>query len=201
MIVAETPIEIAKTELRTTIRGLLRAMTPHERKAESAAICDRAMAWGPLAEASCVMAYAPMATEVDVRPLIERLLERGTTVCLPRVDWQNQGLTPVPIRDLDRDLGPAERGVTQPRADLAPISNDTVQIIVTPGLAFDEAGGRLGQGGGFYDRWLADRADHVRTIGVAYACQMVAQLPMAAHDRRLDAVATAETLHTTDRHG
>lgn len=201
MIVAETPIELAKAELRTTVRGLLRAMTAGEREAESAAICDRAMSWGPLSEANCVMAYMPMAREVDVRPLIARLLERGTTVCLPRIDWENHGLSPVPIRDPDRDLGPAERGVRQPRADLAPIAASDVQIVVVPGLAFDAAGGRLGQGGGFYDRWLANQANHVRTIGAAYACQMVAQVPVTAHDRRLDAVATAETLHTTDRHG
>lgn len=199
MIVAETPIEFAKTELRTTIRGRLRAMTADERATESAAICGLAMTWHPLTEASCVMAYSPTAREVDVLPLIERLLGRGTTVCLPRIDWQNHGLTPIPIRDLNRDLGPAERGVRQPRADLAPIDANTVQTVVLPGLAFDAAGGRLGQGGGFYDRWLADRADRVRTIGVAYACQMVAQLPMAAHDRRLDAVATADSLHTTER--
>ena len=201
MIVADAPIELVKAELRTTVRGRLAAMHSLDRARESAAICGQGVLWHPFADAQCVMAYVPMPSEVDVRPMIAMLLGRGVTVCLPRIDWEGSGLTPVPIQDLDHDLGPAERGVRQPRADLAPLGADDVQVVVLPGLAFDSRGGRLGQGGGFYDRWLADRATGVRTLGVAYACQMVEQVPMAGHDRRIDAVATAGGLRTSDRQG
>ncbi len=169
-------------------------MTPDQREAESRAICDRAMNWQPLAAAGCVLAYMPMASEVDIRPMIEALLGRGVTVCLPRVEWGSQQMAPVPIGDLERDLGPSERGVRQPRADIAPADARSVQVVVVPGLAFDNEGGRLGRGGGFYDRWLADRADGVLTLGVAFACQVVERVPMEPHDRRVDAVVTAKTL-------
>ncbi|MDQ7012361.1 MAG: 5-formyltetrahydrofolate cyclo-ligase [Planctomycetota bacterium] len=194
MTVAAEPIETAKALLRTTVRGRLAAMTGGVREAESRAICDRAMDWQPLAAAGCVLAYMPMASEVDIRPMIETLLGRGVRVCLPRVEWESRLIVPVPIGDLERDLGPSERGVRQPRADIAPADADSVQVVVVPGLAFDDGGGRLGRGGGFYDRWLGDRADGVLALGVAFACQVVERVPMERHDRRVDGVVTPTTL-------
>ena len=191
---AAEPLEPAKTLLRTAVRGRLVAMTPNEREAESRAICARAMDWQPLTKTACVLAYMPMASEVDIRPLIEALLERGVTVCLPRIEWGSQAMVAVPIRDLERDLGPRERGVRQPCAALAPVASEHVQVVIVPGLAFDDRGGRLGRGGGFYDRWLGDRADGVRALGAAFGCQVVERVPMASHDRRVDAVVTATTL-------
>ncbi len=201
MTVAAESLETAKTLLRTTVRGRLAAMTPAEREAESRAICDRALDFPPLAAAGCVLAYMPMASEVDIRPLLGALLGRGVGVCLPRVEWGSQRMVPVPIGDLERDLGPSERGVRQPRAAIAPVSAESVQVVVVPGLAFDGEGGRLGRGGGFYDRWLGDRADGVRALGVAFACQVVGRVPMGSHDRRVDAVVTATGLLASGRAG
>jgi 5-formyltetrahydrofolate cyclo-ligase len=65
---------------------------------------------------------------------------------------------------------------------------DSVDVIIVPGVAFTPNGDRLGQGGGWYDRFLERVPDGVVTIGVAFAEQIVDVLPLEAHDRRLDAV-------------
>ncbi len=65
----------------------------------------------------------------------------------------------------------------------------TPDLILTPLLAFDGAGGRLGQGGGYYDRTFAALPEAIR-IGLAFAGQEIAAVPMASHDQRLDGVLT-----------
>jgi 5-formyltetrahydrofolate cyclo-ligase len=65
--------------------------------------------------------------------------------------------------------------------------------VVAPVLAFDRKGGRLGQGGGHYDRWLA-RYPEVTPVGMAWDSQLVDDLPLEPHDRRLRAVVTPTRL-------
>lgn len=190
MTVSADAIEQAKADLRRAVRDAVRSLGEEARREQSARACAHALTWRPLSAAGVVLAYWPIPGEPDTRPLIQELVGRETTVCLPRVDWDNHRIVPVPVGDPERDLGPPERGVRQPRADLAPLDPNRIEAVVVPGLAFDETGARLGRGGGFYDRWLADRPDHRATIGIALACQVVGRIPTAAHDQHVDAVAT-----------
>lgn len=187
-------IEETKAGLRAMVRARLRELTAHERARLSRAACDEAGAWAPLAGASCVLAYAPMPSEVDITPLIEALLDRGVTVCIPRVDWAGARIDPVPIRDLAADLTMVERGVRQPREALAPVAIDSVQVVVVPGVAFDLHAGRLGRGGGFYDRVLGARTRPGMALGVGFEAQVVERVPMEGHDQRVDALATPARL-------
>lgn len=187
-------IEDTKADLRAMVRERLRGMTDHERARLSASACEQALRWQPLARASCVLAYAPMPMEVDVEPLIEALLARGVTVCVPRVDWEAAAITPVPIRDLIGDLSVIERGVRQPREHLAAIDIAQVQVVVAPAVAFDLSGGRLGRGGGFYDRVLGCRTKPGMALGVGFESQVVDGIPMEGHDQRVDALATPARL-------
>jgi 5-formyltetrahydrofolate cyclo-ligase len=83
-------------------------------------------------------------------------------------------------------LVPDLAGIPAPLETAEPVTPD---LILTPLLAFDVEGGRLGQGGGYYDRTFAALPDAIR-IGVAYAGQAVERVPMQAHDVRLDGVLT-----------
>jgi len=183
-----------KAGLRAMVRERLREMTAHERARLSASACEEALSWGPLGGAGCVLAYAPMAMEVDIEPLIEALLAQGATVCVPRVCWDAGTITPVPIRDLIGDLSIVDHGVRQPRDTLPEIDIAEVQVIVVPAVAFDLAGGRLGRGGGFYDRVLGTRTGPGLALGVGFEAQVVERIPMEGHDRRVDALATPARL-------
>ena len=84
----------------------------------------------------------------------------------------------------DMVLGPF--GIWEPIQSAPPVAIDEIDLIVVPGVAFDRSGGRIGQGGGFYDRLL----QHYQgvSVGLAFSCQMYDQLPMNEWDRSVDIV-------------
>ena len=144
--------------------------------------------------AGCVVsAYWPMGDELDVRPLLAALHDRGHPCCLPVVEAAGRPLvfrawTP------STSLVPAPFGTSVPPDD-APVM--TPGLLVVPLLAFDERGYRLGYGGGFYDRTLAalhaaNNAHGVPAlaVGVAFEGQRADDLPTDANDQRLDMLVT-----------
>ena len=92
---------------------------------------------------------------------------------------------------LDELLEPGPFGVAQPLASAAPVTPD---VLFVPLVGFTANGGRLGQGGGHYDRWLAAHPA-VPAIGLAWDCQLIDALPTEAHDRPLSAVVTTSRLY------
>lgn len=187
-------INETKAGLRAMVRDRLRGMTGRERARLSGAVCEEAVLWRPLMRAGCVLAYAPMPMEVDIEPLIEALLGCGVTVCVPRVDWEANTIAPVPIRDMIGDMSVTEHGVRQPQEHLPAIDIAEVEVIVTPAVGFDLAGGRLGRGGGFYDRVLGAQPRPGAVLGVGFEAQVLEEVPMEGHDQRVDALATSARL-------
>ena len=118
-----------------------------------------------------VAGYHPMGAELDPGDILRRLSGLGATVVLPEVTSPDEALI---FRRVD-GLGQA-----------------TPDLVIAPMLAFDRDGGRLGQGGGHYDRTIERlRADgSVFVIGLAYAGQEIDAVPNEAHDQRLDAILT-----------
>ena len=136
--------------------------------------------------ARVVLAFASFGREIPTDPLLERLLSAGKSVVLPYVDAADGAMRAAAIRSLD-DLVPGYRGIREPSERLPAAA---VEAAVVPGVAFDARGGRLGYGGGFYDRYLEDIAGGVPIIGVCFDVQVVDEVPVEAHDRRVDIVAT-----------
>lgn len=135
-----------------------------------------------------IAGYWPIGEEADIRPLMTALDQRGHRVALPRVIRREAPLRFIRWRPGD-DLAPGFGAIPEPAADGEAI---TPSVILLPLLAFDADGRRLGYGGGFYDRTLADlraRAQ-VEAIGVAYSEQEVDSLSVAEHDEHLDWVVT-----------
>ena len=130
-----------------------------------------------------VALYWPIRTEIDVRPLIDRLAAHR--IVLPVLCGPGRPLGFVSWRPGQR-LRPAAFGLSEP-ADGRPA---TPQVMVVPLLAFDRTGARLGYGGGYYDRTLRELrgAGSVFAIGAAYAAQETARIPVAPGDEPLDAV-------------
>ncbi len=129
--------------------------------------------------------YLPMASEVDTLPLARRLAFDGYDLCLPVVETPD---APLVFRRWwpGAPLAPDRLGVPAP---LPTAPSVTPELILTPLLAFDAFGGRLGQGGGYYDRTFAAFPGAVR-VGVAFSGQGVDRVPMDAHDMPLHGVLT-----------
>jgi len=140
-----------------------------------------------LAKLSPVAGYWPVGGEIDGRPLLAALAKAGRTVALPRMESRAG-----PARFLAWRGGEALTadafGVPSPPATGADLSP---RLILTPLLAFDRAGRRLGQGGGHYDRIISlYRAHGAVAVGLAYAEQEMGVVPTGPHDAFLDWVIT-----------
>ncbi|WP_298745431.1 5-formyltetrahydrofolate cyclo-ligase [uncultured Brevundimonas sp.] len=132
-----------------------------------------------------IAVYRAIGSEIDADALSMALTRLGRQLCLPVVVERDAPMTFrrwSPGEPLELD----EAGVPAPFPLAAAVTPD---LIVTPLLAFDAAGGRLGQGGGYYDRTFSALPDAVR-IGFAYAGQEVENLPVELHDIRLHGVLT-----------
>ena len=132
--------------------------------------------------------YWPCGSELDPRPLGRALEARGTRLCLPTVAAADCALEFRAFHEGDA-LATDALGLAAPGADAEVLRPD---LVIVPLLAFDASGGRLGQGGGYYDRTLEQlRAEGpVFVVGLAYAGQEVDRLPAEDHDQPLDAVLT-----------
>ena len=135
-----------------------------------------------------VSGFIPYLSEIDTRPLLKLLRARGCTTCVPVVIENN---TPLEFRTwAPGDLTvPGRWGIPVPPEGTAVVDPD---ILLVPLLAYDQAGYRLGYGGGFYDRTLEKlRAiKPVTAIGVAYSAQQVDAVIRGEHDQPLDWILT-----------
>ncbi len=145
------------------------------------------------------MSFLPMPSEPDVTLIHAAVLSAGKRVGAPRTDWDSGSLVAVEITAPTPVAMIPNRGVNEP-ADGALIELGAIDVMLVPGLAFDESGGRLGRGAGFYDRfigrWRAARLGVPGScaIGVAFEGQIGGVVPMEEGDTRLDALATESRL-------
>ena len=139
------------------------------------------------AERLCVAGYVPIRSEIDPMPLLAACAKAGCATCLPTTPKAGEALI-FRAWQIGAPLVAGLYGTSEPPQD-APIR--TPNLLLVPLLAFDEAGYRLGYGGGFYDRSLAGLRPHgVVAIGIAYAGQEIPQVPRESHDAPLDGILT-----------
>ena len=140
--------------------------------------------WQQIGESRVVMAFWPFPDEVDVRPLIDRLVAEGRTVVLPKVT----GDETMELRRYtsQADLSEGAFHIMEPVGEPF-VDYEQIDVALVPGVAFDAAGHRLGRGKGYYDRFLAEHLVP-RLIGVCFPFQRVAVVPVEAHDVVLDQI-------------
>jgi 5-formyltetrahydrofolate cyclo-ligase len=190
------PVE-AKRALRADLRAKVAAITDAERAAASARVRANLATSDAWARAGVVMVFAADASEPDLDGLIELGEGQGKAVCVPRVDWGAKAMAPVRVREAG-SLVMGAHGLRVPPEGAEVIPPDEVDLIMAPGVGFDRSGGRVGRGGGFYDRFLAARAGNgtipvmgpVVVIGACFSCQVVERVPGWTHDRRMDGLVT-----------
>ena len=135
-----------------------------------------------------VSGFLPIGSEIDVRPLLQMCLDAGAQICLPCVVENNAPLVFRTWHEGD-DLVKESFGTRAPHPDKQELIPD---VIITPMLAFDNKGYRLGYGGGFYDRTFAKlRAlKDIVGIGVALDIQHIDTVPIGEYDMPQDMVIT-----------
>ncbi|MEL7492218.1 MAG: 5-formyltetrahydrofolate cyclo-ligase [Pseudomonadota bacterium] len=179
-------------------KAMLRLSLERERKAAAHDRPDAAihaarnfLAHIPLAPDASLALYHPIKSELDTAPLAKELRTRGHTLALPVVTGKKSALVFRVWRE-DTPLVRGPFGVEAPEETAGPIDPD---IIVAPLLGFDRRGGRLGYGGGFYDRTLAALRGRsgerdIIAVGYAYGAQEVDAIPLSRLDQPLDWIVT-----------
>lgn len=140
-----------------------------------------------------VSGFWAIGEEIDVRPLMTQLFENGFGLALPRMQGRDRPLLFRQWQPGD-ELTEAVWGIKEPLPSAEQIAPD---IVLVPLLAFDSQGYRLGYGGGFYDRTIADlkATKQITTIGVAFDEQRVDAVPHLDYDERLDWILTPSGPH------
>ena len=137
-----------------------------------------------------MLGYLPLPGEVDIMACLQRWLDGGGRLGVPVVDWSAGTMEAGRLTGLgEACLRTGPHGVREPAAgDAIPLA--ALGVVLVPGLAFDDAGRRLGRGGGFYDRLLAELPAETRRIGVCFDEQRVDVIPVEQHDQCVDVVVT-----------
>jgi 5-formyltetrahydrofolate cyclo-ligase len=147
-----------------------------------------------LRRARCVALYAAMPLEVSTDILIRNFLAEGKVVLLPRTVWSERRMDMVRVSDPDTDLAPGPKGIMEPIGEEI-IAPGDIDLVIVPGRAFDRSCNRVGQGGGFYDSFLAGtRQDCVR-CAPAFGMQIFDSVPVQAHDLPVDIVVTEKDIY------
>lgn len=182
-------LRAAKAALRKSMMAARRTVHRARGAAAAEAVAERFVAAlaDPLSARPVVAGYWPMADELDVRPLLDRIAALGCPIGLPIVTPRG---TPLVFRAWRPGAAMAAGvfGTSHPASD----EEVTPHLVIVPLLAFDCAGRRLGYGGGYYDRTLSTlrRGGPVLAAGVAYDVQEAERVPTARSDEPLDWVIT-----------
>jgi 5-formyltetrahydrofolate cyclo-ligase len=181
-------VEEAKRRLRRAMQAQRRAVGGAQRAAAGAAVAQRILAAPEFAAARRVALYVALPDELPTDALLRAVLGSQRPLLLPRTEHHG-GLDFAAVRDLG-ELVRGRFGAHAPAADAPAERLADGDLVLLPGVAFDRRGGRLGRGLGGYDRALAAGGQALVSIGLGFAFQLVEAVPCAAHDRRVDAVAT-----------
>lgn len=184
------PHSIAETkaQLRQSMRVRLHDMNSDRRAVVSAEMRLTLMRQPVWERARNVMMFVPLITEPDIFPLLQTALDEGKKVCLPRFDHEKQEYEVFQIADPVHDLIPGYYNILEPVAACPLFPRIQLDFVLVPGVAFDEAGHRLGRGKGYYDRLL--KPVNGIKCGVAFEEQMVQEVPIEPHDLKLNCILT-----------
>jgi 5-formyltetrahydrofolate cyclo-ligase len=186
----------AKRRLRAWLRG-----QPAPRGAAAQA-CARSvarhLALSPeLARARRVALFAALPDEPPTRFLFDLLIGCGRTPFFPRA-LPGNGLDFAPLARWD-ELRRGPHGVLEPSSGAPGVGLGPGDLVVVPGIALDRRGGRLGRGGGHYDRRFPPGAFTPILFGLAFGCRLIDGIPSGAHDCRMDAILTEHGLLRVSR--
>lgn len=172
-----------KQQLRAAVRQKKAAMAPEEIAEKSRQLCQLVLRSEAYRRSRSIYGYLPFNQEVDLRPLLFQAMADGKQVALPKCFGREMRF--ILMQDLTC-VRKSAIGAPEPLAD-RPVARDKSALVIVPGLVFDRQGFRIGYGGGYYDRFLAEEPEHP-TISLCYDFQLIHRLEPEPHDIPVDRV-------------
>jgi 5-formyltetrahydrofolate cyclo-ligase len=184
-------ISAAKIQIRDEIAHTISALSESEINEKIAAVESRLFAFANFLESKIALLYLSGNLEVQTDSIIQKAQSYNKIVVLPAFDPENYQMKLMKVDAFGQKLIPGPRGVLEPDASKCKVvPMDRIDIAIIPGLAFDEKGGRIGMGTGYYDR-LVPRLDiTTRKVALTFEEQIIPQVPMESHDKHVDIIIT-----------
>lgn len=173
-------------------------MGPEVRVTDSLRACHRMFECKEYVKAEVIMVYLSLPMEVDTSSIVLRAWQDRKRVLAPKVSWNQRRMLPLEIRSLTDDLVVSNMGIREPVSG-TPFPIRHIDLVIVPGLAFDEYGNRLGRGRGFYDRFLAHPEFEGVSCGMAFHEQVVPNVPVGPLDQGIDMLVTDTDVYRFSR--
>lgn len=185
-----------KKYLRAVVRECRDALAEETARRLSTEVQHRLLSAAEYRASAAIVLYTAKDNEVATELICEDSLGSGRSVYFPRLNRKAGVLEAVRVTSRD-ELRAGAFGILEPPsgATATPPASLSGALVCVPGLAFAAGGGRLGRGGGHYDRFLAEFAREAITIGLAYSFQLLDRIPEGRFDRRLNIIVTESAIH------
>lgn len=184
-----------KHEIRDSIEKALGTLSESEINEKTKKIENRLFGFANFLEANIVLLYINSTSEINSLDIIKRCIKYKKIVVLPAFDVIKYKMTLMKIDNVDADLTLGPRGILEPDAgkcNVVPI--ECIDIAIIPGVAFDEKGGRIGSGDGYYDRLIPKLPITTRKVALAFEGQIIPQVQMESHDKYVDIIITEKRI-------
>ena len=168
------------------------------RREKSKQIAASLLTLPEIQQASTLFVYVNFRSEVETLPLIRKFLEDNKQVTVPVTMVAEKKLLAVRITNPNQDLQPGYCGIPEPAPRLWKTNSTnpaSIDAVIVPGSVFDKRGGRLGYGGGYYDRFLSLNAPRAIRIALAYELQLVDRIYLEPHDQPMDRIITEDKIY------
>lgn len=186
---------MSKTETRLKALKNRMALAPGQVAEKSSRILKRLLELEEYRQALTIMTYLSVRKEVCTCNLVKVAMSEGKRVAVPVTDIVNRRLTPSELLDYPGDLHPGPWNIPEPKPEcIRPVEAEELDLVIVPGVAFDEKCNRLGYGGGFYDRFLGRTKPGAFYIGLAFEQQVLPNVYPGQHDVPMHLVITEERL-------
>ncbi|EOD01747.1 5-formyltetrahydrofolate cyclo-ligase [Caldisalinibacter kiritimatiensis] len=188
-------ITVQKEKLRKEILNIRNNMKKSEVEGLSEKIISRLVNMDIFKESKNVMIYLSFKNEVDTYKLLSHCKRLKKNVIVPFTVKEKKEIIPTLLKDQEKELVKSYYGYMEPSKEyLRPVNKEDIDIVIVPGVVFDERCCRIGFGGGYYDRFFSDVKDKVIKVGIAYEFQIVERVPVEEFDVPLDYVITEKRI-------
>jgi 5-formyltetrahydrofolate cyclo-ligase len=184
-------IKERKQEIRDEMINTIKGYSEGDLAEKKGILEDRLFGFANFQEANITLLSVKRENELDTTQVIDKALNFNKIVILPAFDMEKSEITLMKIDSMAADMIDGPLGNLEPdpsRCKVVPI--ESVDIALIPGFAFDEKGGRIGTGNGFYDRFIPKLPVTTRKIALALEEQIIQQVPMESHDKYVDIIIT-----------
>ena len=184
-----------KKKVRKSVLAKRASLGESTRSSKSLLIQNKVLSMSEYEAAETVMLFLNFRDEVETTALAVETLAKGKRLVLPRCA-PGGILIPLLVNDLDHDLESGMYGIREPKEEgLVKAEAREIDFVLVPGAAFDLTGNRLGYGAGYYDRFFELLSPSVPRVAVAFACQVISQVPVAEHDKKMSFLITEEEVY------